>query len=73
MKETTINAVELVRRIRDHHAELLQGKSPAEVRAFFQREAAAANAEVQCLLQDWQADSGQIEEQPEHEAPRTAR
>ena len=53
---TTIDAVELVRRVRDHHAALLQDKPPAGVRAFFRREAAAANAEAERLLRDWTVD-----------------
>ncbi len=72
-EETVINAVQLVRRIRDHHAIQLQGKTPAEVRAFFQSEAAAVNAKVQLLPQDRQAESGQTDEQPEHEGPHAAR
>lgn len=64
MKETTIKAVELVRRIRDRHAALLQDKSPADVRAFFQREAAAANAEAECLLRIRQANPEQTLDQP---------
>lgn len=38
MKEKTeIHAVELVRRIRDEQAELLEGKSQEEIIAFFRR------------------------------------
>lgn len=40
-KKTDIHAVEVVRRIRDEHAELLRGKSNEEIIEFF-REAANA-------------------------------
>jgi len=36
-KKTDIHAVELVRRIRDQQAELLQGKSNEEIIEFFRR------------------------------------
>ena len=62
---TTIDAVELVRRIRDHHAALLQDKPPAEIRAFFHREAAAANAEAERLLRDRTADPERRRDQEE--------
>jgi hypothetical protein len=51
MTQTTIKAVELVRQIRDQHYEILKDKSREEIKAFFQREAAAANAEAEQLLQ----------------------
>lgn len=51
MEQKQIKAVELVRRIRDQHYESLKGKSPDEVKAFFEREAAIANAEAERLLQ----------------------
>ncbi len=51
MTQTTIKAVELVRQIRDQHYELLKDKSCEEIKAFFHREAAAANAEAERLLQ----------------------
>jgi hypothetical protein len=51
MTQTTINAVELVRQIRDQHYEILKDKSREEIKAFFHREAAAANAEAEQLLQ----------------------
>jgi len=44
MKKTTIEAVEMVRRIRDAHYEQLRGKSPEEQIAFYRAKA--------CLLQD---------------------
>lgn len=71
MRGTRIDAIELVRRIRDHHAELLRGKSPTEVRAFFQREAAAANAEAERLLQDRLVRPEQAGDEPQHEARQT--
>lgn len=42
MKETTIRAVELVRRIRDDQARQLAGKSDEEIIAFFRRAGEAA-------------------------------
>jgi hypothetical protein len=51
MTQTTIKAVELVRQIRDQHYEILKDKSREEIKAFFHREAAAANAEAEQLLQ----------------------
>jgi len=38
-KKTDLNAVQLVRRIRDKHAELLQGKSNDEIIEFFRKTA----------------------------------
>jgi hypothetical protein len=46
MTQTTIQAVELVRQIRDQHYEILKDKSREEIKAFFHREAAVANAEA---------------------------
>ena len=51
MTQMTIKAVELVRQIRDQHYELLKDQSREEIKAFFHREAAAANAEAEQLLQ----------------------
>jgi hypothetical protein len=51
MTQTTIKAVELVRQIRDQHYKILKDKSREEIKAFFHREAAAANAEAEQLLQ----------------------
>lgn len=39
MEQTTIKAVEMTRTIRDTHATELQGKSPAEIIAFYQQKA----------------------------------
>jgi hypothetical protein len=50
MTQTSLKAVELVREIRDQHYEILKGKSREEIKAFFHREAAAANAEAEQLL-----------------------
>jgi hypothetical protein len=47
MAEIEINALEMVRRIRDEHYERLKDKSPEEIIRFFQEEASAANAEMQ--------------------------
>jgi hypothetical protein len=50
MEQTKIKAVELVRHIRDQHYALLKDKSREEIKLFFHREAAAANAEAEQLL-----------------------
>ncbi len=47
MSETTIRAVELVRRIRDEQALQLEGKSDEEVIAFFRRAGDAARKAAQ--------------------------
>jgi hypothetical protein len=46
MKQNEIKTLELVRRIRDEQAELLQGNAVAEIQTFFRQEAEAANEEV---------------------------
>ena len=51
MTRTEIKAVELVRRIRDQHYAHLRDKSREEIKEFFRREAAAANAEAERFLQ----------------------
>jgi hypothetical protein len=51
MTPTNVQAVELVRQIRNQHYELLKAKSREEIKAFFHREAAAANAEAEKLLE----------------------
>ena len=51
MTQTKIKAVELVRQIRDQHYTLLRDKSREDIKRFFHREAAAANAEAEQLLQ----------------------
>ncbi|HEY5865973.1 MAG TPA: hypothetical protein VI542_10590 [Candidatus Tectomicrobia bacterium] len=51
MTQTEIKAVELVRQIRDQHYALLKDKSRVDIKRFFHREAAAANAEAEQLLQ----------------------
>lgn len=51
MTQTEIKAVELVRQIRDQHYTLLKDKSREDIKRFFHREAAAANAEAEQLLQ----------------------
>ncbi|MEW6487401.1 MAG: hypothetical protein AB1578_05745 [Thermodesulfobacteriota bacterium] len=43
-QKTEIHAVELVRRIRDEQAELLQGKSDEEIMNFFRRAGEAARS-----------------------------
>ena len=44
MTQTEIKAVELVRQIRDQHYALLKDKSREDIKHFFHREAATANA-----------------------------
>lgn len=63
MAPTTIKAVELVRRIRDRHYVLLQGKSASEVAAFFHHEAAAVHADADRSRQEW------LDATPETEPP----
>jgi hypothetical protein len=46
-----VQAVELVRQIRNHQYDILKDKSRQEIKAFFHREAAAANAEAEQLLE----------------------
>jgi hypothetical protein len=47
---TTIQAIEMVRRIRDRQAEELAGKSDAEVIAFFRRAGEEARKAAACVL-----------------------
>ncbi len=44
--KTQIKAVEMVRRIRGEQARLLEGKSPAEIVAFFRKAGEAARREA---------------------------
>ena len=46
VEKTQIKAVEMVRRIRDEQARLLEGKSPAEIVAFFRRAGEDARREA---------------------------
>ena len=46
MEQTMIKAVEMTRQIRDKHAEALQGKTPAEIIAFYQQKAAALHTQL---------------------------
>lgn len=39
MEQMTIKAVDLTRQVRNQHAEELQGKTPAEIIAFYQQKA----------------------------------
>jgi hypothetical protein len=59
MERIEIKAVDLVRRIRDQHSVMLQGKTFEEIVAFFHQEALAANDEASLLLQT-QRDSSQV-------------
>jgi hypothetical protein len=51
MTQTNIKAAELVRQIQNQHYELLKDQSREEIKAFFHREAATANAEAERLLE----------------------
>ena len=51
MKKTTINAVEMVRRIRDAHYEQLRGKSPEERIAFYRAKAHLLQAQIETQRQ----------------------
>ena len=55
MTPTNVQAVELVRQIRNQHYEILKDKSREEIKAFFHREAAAAKAEAEQLLEQERA------------------
>jgi hypothetical protein len=55
MTQTEIKAVEVVCQIRDQHYTLLKDKSREDIKHFFHREAAAANAEAKQLLQKAQS------------------
>jgi hypothetical protein len=47
MKDTRLRAVDLVRRIRDHQARRLAGKTPSAIIAFYRAVGDAALAELQ--------------------------
>jgi hypothetical protein len=51
MTPMNVQAVDLVRQIRNQQYEILKDKSREEIKAFFHREAAAANAEAEQLLE----------------------
>lgn len=57
MEPIEIKAVELVRHIRDQHYTLLQNRSFEEIKAFFRREATAANAEAETMVRERPIDS----------------
>ncbi len=46
MRATRVQAVEMVRRIRDRHARILKGKTPTEVIAFYRAAGEAAMEDV---------------------------
>ncbi|HEX6287885.1 MAG TPA: hypothetical protein VFZ66_01780 [Herpetosiphonaceae bacterium] len=46
MEQNTIKAVEMTRAIRDKYADELQGKSPAEIIAFYQQKAQALHTQL---------------------------
>jgi hypothetical protein len=49
-EKTQIKAVEMVRRIRDEHAQMLAGKSKAEIIAFFRKAGETARQEAKQKL-----------------------
>jgi len=55
MERIEIKAVEMVRRIRDRQYDMLIGKTPEEIMAFFHQEAEKANKEAVALLQTQRA------------------
>jgi len=59
MKKTTINAVEMVRRIRDAHYEQLRGKSPEERIAFYRAKARLLQAQVEMQRQQQPVNESQ--------------
>ena len=59
MKKTPINAVELVRRIRDAHYEQLRGKSPEERIAFYRAKAHLLQAQVETQRQQQPVNESQ--------------
>lgn len=54
METSKINAVELVRRIRDNHYEQLKDKTRAERLAFYRAKAQALHEKAHLLLQEQQ-------------------
>ena len=46
MKATKVRAVDMVRRIRDHHARQLAGKTAAEIIAFYRAAGEAATEDL---------------------------
>jgi hypothetical protein len=70
MKQNEIKTLELVRRIRDEQAELLQDKSVAEIQAFFRQEAEAANEEAMRLLRKHDTSLHHTGDQAESTASR---
>jgi hypothetical protein len=58
MAQSEIKAVEMVRRIRDRHHELLKDKTPEERTAFYEAKAKAAMERARLLLQGQAEDRG---------------
>jgi len=52
MKKKQIKAVDMVRRIRDKHYELLKGKTTEERIAFYRQKARTANSQVVSVQQE---------------------
>ena len=59
MKKIPINAVEMVRRIRDAHYEQLRGKSPEERIAFYRAKAHLLQAQVEMQRQQQPVNESQ--------------
>lgn len=54
MEKMQVDAVEMTRRIRDRHAEELEGTSPGERIRFYRERARQAHAEAERLLSEAQ-------------------
>ena len=52
MKKTTINTIEMTRKIRDEHARRLAGKSHAERIAFYREQAKKMEKKIPALLKE---------------------
>jgi vacuolar-type H+-ATPase subunit H len=61
MAPNEIKAVEMIRRIRDRHHELLKGKTPEERTALYEAKARAAMEKAKQLLQEQKAANGRTE------------
>jgi hypothetical protein len=51
MEQKTIKAVEMTREIRNRHADELQGKTPAQIIAFYQQKAQELHMQLQLSVQ----------------------
>jgi hypothetical protein len=51
MEQKTIKAVEMTREIRNRHADELQGKTPAQIIAFYQQKAQELHTQLKLPVQ----------------------